>query len=1002
MNLNLNFRKSQQDLFIGQIKTKGGKQYRLEEGTPRQPRWHVNFDRFKKQDKPVEVPERFLSTVLKDGLTSEPENEYTILKRMGLETNSTNRAKLRVAISKLQDSGKAEIYFGGEKKHARLKKVGGEYKWVEGDEAMQEGSSGRYLITPEGAKSIKKSFWSRMFGWLSKSKQLGLDFGAQSFGKKQPSLFGEKEEHQVGETKTEGGKTYELKEGTPGKARWHKQWVEEKKDRPIKPETPQISWDKMMKREREGVKKDEVDPVDKPMSDEEFDKQWVERGREGVKREVTANIAKAEKEISRLEKLKANDPNNPAVGKIDDGIKKQREYIEKQNQRLKMEIKKPSEFMDTESIKWHKQKLQEAKQPEPKQDKPEKPKRDGEPVKSSFQLMAERSVAAEDKFVENVMEQFNFNKDEAEKILDVYMKNKLVKIDSVTGDFKIKHGAFWEKEPMERALEGDKPKQDKPEKKEPWEMTKGEWEEAREGVKPDTAQKNFTRRSEAEATARHKELERLLYGARDEIKTKLKDAQAGKIKMSSEDAEELQEILNTRIKHKDVIDKALKEGKPVPEEVLKDYPDLQKKEGKPEQPKEKAKESRPMGEGDEFTYQGKEYTITRIAPGRVDAKLSAPHKGKLKPEQRGGKDVDAFGLQIPIKDFKEKFGDVQEVSVEEYKESKKQPETKFPEKIKPEGLTPTQTGRLNKELDKKYDFSKYGVTTFRELIDKGIFTGKKTQGAPFNRKHYNRLSADEQKEYEKRLEAKKEYLVSVGDSSFDIPKIIYDALDVPDNTKQTEPESGPEPKKDKHEFDLHSMAPGVTDKAKQREPEQPKEKKELWQMTKEEYKQSRAEVTGTAPRNWKKGYGEVLKRALWAGKDIDRNKLKSAGVDIDVIEMDELANEPMDKHLMNSIPPKGIKEPKEVVRLRASDGEIYALASRPYSVDPAGRRFWKIKVFNKPEVKGDEAKELQKALPDEEEHFSRDGESTGRWVDLVTKDAKKFYGEFQPGKGDDK
>jgi len=173
------------------------------------------------------------------------------------------------------------------------------------------------------------------------------------------------------------------------------------------------------------------------------------------------------------------------------------------------------------------------------------------------------------------------------------------------------------------------------------------------------------------------------------------------------------------------------------------------------------------------------------------------------------KDGSPLGLQMTADQFKAKIGDVKAKSPDEYREEVKQRDTKkqdLPKNIKTEGLTPTQLGRLNKELDKKYNFSKHGITTFRELIDKGIFTGKKTQGGRFNRRHFNRLSNEEQKEYEKRLDAKKEYLVSAGETSFDVPKVIYDALDLPDKTKKEEGKKD-EPKGDTHEFDLYSKAP---------------------------------------------------------------------------------------------------------------------------------------------------------------------------------------------------
>jgi len=66
--------------------------------------------------------------------------------------------------------------------------------------------------------------------------------------------------------------------------------------------------------------------------------------------------------------------------------------------------------------------------------------------------IAQRSINAENNFINSVMEQFNFSQNEAEKILSVYKKHKLIKIDYVTGQFNLKDGRFWDRYPMENAL----------------------------------------------------------------------------------------------------------------------------------------------------------------------------------------------------------------------------------------------------------------------------------------------------------------------------------------------------------------------------------------------------------------------------------------------------------------------------------------------------------------------------------------------------------------------
>ena len=58
-----------------------------------------------------------------------------------------------------------------------------------------------------------------------------------------------------------------------------------------------------------------------------------------------------------------------------------------------------------------------------------------------------------ERFIESVMEQFGFTENEARKIFKVYQKAKVVKIDRVSGQWNLTHGAFWDKDPMNRALE---------------------------------------------------------------------------------------------------------------------------------------------------------------------------------------------------------------------------------------------------------------------------------------------------------------------------------------------------------------------------------------------------------------------------------------------------------------------------------------------------------------------------------------------------------------------
>ncbi len=70
-----------------------------------------------------------------------------------------------------------------------------------------------------------------------------------------------------------------------------------------------------------------------------------------------------------------------------------------------------------------------------------------------FKDMVLRIENAHNKFNEQVMEVLNCTEQEANLIKDVYLKNKIAKCDANIGRIHVKHGAFWEKDVLNRALE---------------------------------------------------------------------------------------------------------------------------------------------------------------------------------------------------------------------------------------------------------------------------------------------------------------------------------------------------------------------------------------------------------------------------------------------------------------------------------------------------------------------------------------------------------------------
>lgn len=97
-------------------------------------------------------------------------------------------------------------------------------------------------------------------------------------------------------------------------------------------------------------------------------------------------------------------------------------------------------------------------------------------------------------------------------------------------------------------------------------------------------------------------------------------------------------------------------------------------------------------------------------------------------------------------------------------------------------LSPMQLGRLNAALDKRFNFSTAGVMTLGAFIRSHAGACSKRVGDhahQYNRRKYNRMSAEDQRAYDARL-ARPDYQFRFGDGyAISIPKIVFDALDVP-------------------------------------------------------------------------------------------------------------------------------------------------------------------------------------------------------------------------------
>jgi hypothetical protein len=109
---------------------------------------------------------------------------------------------------------------------------------------------------------------------------------------------------------------------------------------------------------------------------------------------------------------------------------------------------------------------------------------------------------------------------------------------------------------------------------EPWKMTLQDWNREISVNLAGSAISDTKRNSSSVVVSQIKRLEYLTYGVTDWAGEKLGAAQRGVVKLTTDELTEITDRLERPVTHRDVIDKALTEGKPVPQEVFADYPDL--------------------------------------------------------------------------------------------------------------------------------------------------------------------------------------------------------------------------------------------------------------------------------------------------------------------------------------------------------------------------------------------------------------------------------------------
>jgi len=96
-------------------------------------------------------------------------------------------------------------------------------------------------------------------------------------------------------------------------------------------------------------------------------------------------------------------------------------------------------------------------------------------------------------------------------------------------------------------------------------------------------------------------------------------------------------------------------------------------------------------------------------------------------------------------------------------------------------LTAANKARQSKSLNIRYNFTDYGVKSYLQLIEMGVFVRAQAGTKPsvrWNRIKYNRMDWSEQKEYERKLDTMipdyRLYTSLTGTSFFSVPKTVYD------------------------------------------------------------------------------------------------------------------------------------------------------------------------------------------------------------------------------------
>jgi len=70
-----------------------------------------------------------------------------------------------------------------------------------------------------------------------------------------------------------------------------------------------------------------------------------------------------------------------------------------------------------------------------------------------YKDIAQRIVNAETSFIACMEDGYGLTEDEALRVFNLYMKERIIKVDAVMGSWTVKHGAFLDKETIQKAVE---------------------------------------------------------------------------------------------------------------------------------------------------------------------------------------------------------------------------------------------------------------------------------------------------------------------------------------------------------------------------------------------------------------------------------------------------------------------------------------------------------------------------------------------------------------------